>query len=241
MKKSAEQAVYNGTDRLTASQKFIFIPNSEEQRRAADVIRNNAVTFVRGPAASGKSHVSLGVAAELVISGKMKKIVIARPLVPAGELTGFLPGDLQAKLDPWLQGFKDCLESLTFQDPDEFFAKFVDVQAVALLRGRTLSRCVTIVDESQNLSPLQLRMILGRLGKFGKMILVGDVEQTDTRQASLFDAFADAVAGLTAEDDGEAHTAAKVTLTRNCRHPLVAKMIEATRTIGDNQLSEYRA
>lgn len=223
----------NGTHHITSSG-FIFRPSNPEQEAAANAIRDCDVVFLRGGMGTGKTLVAMGMAGEMVRAGKFRRIIVARPLVPAGEKTGFLPGDLDAKLDPWLKGFKDCLVSLTFQNPDQFFTQHVDSEAVAMLRGRTLSRCVTIVDECQNLTVQQIRLVLGRLGRNAKLIMVGDTDQTDLGRPSRFDSFANTLNGMAVvADDGTVHRVATVTLVKQCRHPLITVMMDATANIQD--------
>lgn len=214
---------------LPAAKLFHFAPSGDDQRRAAAAIRASDITFVRGEQGTGKTHVAIGVAAELVLAQKYARVVLVRPLVPAGENVGFLKGDLGEKLDPWVEGFKDCLGSLTFQDPDLFFRQFVDVRALAFMRGRTLDRVVAILDEAQNCTARQLKLFVGRLGRRGKLVIVGDEEQCDAHHRPVLDRAVDLLAGLQVAGDGDAvHRVADVVLTEQCRNPLVR---EATRRL----------
>jgi phosphate starvation-inducible protein PhoH len=205
-----------------AVRQFSFIPANDEQREVAQTIRDNDITLIHGRWGTAKTHCALGTAAELVIQGKYKKVVIVRPLVEAGEVVGFLKGDLGQKLDPWLAPFRDCLERLTFQDPAEFLEDFCEVSPLAFMRGRTFSRCVAILDEAQNAKLDQLKMFVTRLGHKSKMILVGDDAQTDLPGRSRYEDLVACLDGAEAAGaDGEKYSVASYRMTVQCRHPLL--------------------
>lgn len=217
-----------------AVRSFSFIPANDEQKQVAQTIRDNDVTFVSGKAGTGKSHTSLGTAAELVIQGKYKKIIIVRPLVEAGESLGFLKGSLEDKLDPWLASFRDCLTGMTFQDPHEFMEDFVEVSPLAYARGRSFSRCVAILDEAQNATLSQLKLFATRLAYKGKMIIVGDDKQTDLPRPSQFGNVARCLAGTTVTTDTGTYTVASVEMTAQCRHPLVGVIADKLETLTES-------
>lgn len=208
-----------------AVRQFGFVPANDEQKQVTQLIRDNDITMITGEWGTGKSHVALGTAAELVIQGKYKKVIIVRPLVDAGEQLGFLKGDLDEKLDPWLAPFKDCLAGMTFQDPAEFLEDFCEVSPLSYMRGRTFARCVVILDEAQNATLKQLKLFVTRLGTKGKLILVGDDGQTDLPIPSRFGDLMRCLDGTKVTDaDGRTYSIAGYTMTEQCRHPLVGEM-----------------
>lgn len=210
-----------------AVRQFSFIPANDEQRRVAQTIRENDVTLIHGPAGTGKTHTALGAAAELVIQGKYKRVVIVRPLVEAGESLGFLKGSMEDKLDPWLASFRDCLTGMTFQDPAEFLEDFCEVSPLAYARGRSYSRCVAILDEAQNATLAQLKLFVTRLAHKGKLILVGDDAQTDLPFPSRYGDLTRVLDGTeVVGDDGSRYTVASYQMTAQCRHPLVGVMAD---------------
>lgn len=215
-----------------AVRQFSFVPANDEQKQVAQVIRDNDITLISGEWGTGKTMTALGTAAELVIQGKYKKIIIVRPLVDAGEQLGFLKGDLDEKLDPWLAPFKDCLAGMTFQDPAEFLEDFCEVSPISYMRGRTYSRCVVILDEAQNATLKQLKLFVTRLGNKGKLILVGDDAQTDLPFPSRFGDLSRTLDGTTATDaDGRKYTIATQHMVEQCRHPLVGAMSEKLKAL----------
>lgn len=214
------------TTPATAVKSFSFIPANEEQRHVSQLIRDNDVTFVQGPTGVGKSHCVLGTAVELVLQGRAKKIIIARPLVEAGESLGFLKGSLDEKLDPWMAPFRDCLGGMTFQDPHEFLEDFVEVFPLAYSRGRSFSRCVAILDEAQNATLRQLKMFVTRLGHKGKLVLVGDDAQCDLPSPPALGAVAKCLDGLEVVGESGRFTTASIRMTAQCRHPLVGEMAQ---------------
>lgn len=208
-----------------AVKQFSFVPANDEQRLVAQLIRDNDVTLIRGPAGTGKTFTALAAAAELVIQGRYNKIVIVRPLVEAGESLGFLKGSLEEKLDPWLASFRDCLAGMTFQDPAEFIQDFCEVSPLAYARGRSYSRCVAILDEAQNATLTQLKLFVTRLAYKGKLILVGDDRQTDLPSAPRYGDLVDCLQGTTVVDEfGKRYSIAAHTMVAQCRHPLVGEM-----------------
>lgn len=144
-------------------------------------IRENTATFAIGPAGTGKTYLAMAAAVEALNQGSCSRIVLTRPAVEAGERLGFLPGDLSAKVDPYLRPLYDALWAML--GPDETSRLIdrgtIEIAPLAYMRGRTLNDACVILDEAQNTSPEQMKMFLTRLGFNSKMIVTGDLTQTD--------------------------------------------------------------
>jgi phosphate starvation-inducible PhoH-like protein len=145
---------------------------------------NNDLTFCIGPAGTGKTYLAVAVAVSMLRKKQVRRIILARPAVEAGEKLGFLPGDLQAKVNPYLRPLFDALEDMMeFGQMRKFMElDIIELIPLAFMRGRTLNESVIICDEAQNTSPLQMLMVLTRLGRGSKMIITGDITQTDLPQ-----------------------------------------------------------
>ena len=156
-------------------------PKTEGQRRYLDAILNNDLTFCVGPAGTGKTYLAVAAAANMLKHGQARRIVLARPAVEAGERLGFLPGDLQAKVNPYLRPLFDALhDMMDFEQVKRFMVNdVIEVIPLAFMRGRTLNESVVILDEAQNTTPSQMLMFLTRLGHDSKMIITGDPSQVD--------------------------------------------------------------
>ena len=156
-------------------------PKTVNQKLYVDSIRENTVTFGIGPAGTGKTFLAVAMAAAALVEGDVKRIILTRPAVEAGESLGFLPGDLQAKVDPYLRPLFDALYDML--DPDRVNGYFdrggIEVAPLAFMRGRTLNDAFVILDEAQNTTPEQMKMFLTRLGFNSKMVVTGDVTQID--------------------------------------------------------------
>jgi phosphate starvation-inducible PhoH-like protein len=156
-------------------------PKTEGQKRYVEAMMGNDMTFCLGPAGTGKTYLAVAVAASLLKRGQAKRIVLARPAVEAGERLGFLPGDLQAKVNPYLRPLFDALhDMMDFEQVKRFMVNdVIEVIPLAFMRGRTLNDSVIILDEAQNTTPSQMLMFLTRLGHNSKMIVTGDTTQID--------------------------------------------------------------
>jgi phosphate starvation-inducible PhoH-like protein len=156
-------------------------PKSVNQKRYVDAIRTSTVTFGIGPAGTGKTFLAVAMAAAALARREVNRIILTRPAVEAGERLGFLPGDLMAKIDPYLRPLFDALNDMI--DPEKvagFLEKgVIEVAPLAFMRGRTLNDSFVILDEAQNTSPEQMKMFLTRLGFGSKMVITGDVTQVD--------------------------------------------------------------
>ncbi|MBQ5951803.1 MAG: PhoH family protein [Lachnospiraceae bacterium] len=156
------------------------------QRRYVDAIRGNTVTVCIGPAGTGKTYLAIATAVEALKREEISRIILTRPAVEAGEHLGFLPGDLQSKVDPYLRPLYDGLFEMMGEEKFRTCLErgIIEVAPLAYMRGRTLSNCMVIMDESQNASLEQLFMVLTRLGEGSKMIVTGDITQIDLKDVS---------------------------------------------------------
>ena len=156
-------------------------PKTPGQHRYVAAMVNHDLTFCIGPAGTGKTYLAVAVAAAMLKQGQAKRIVLARPAVEAGERLGFLPGDLQAKVNPYLRPLFDSLhDMMDFEQVKRFMTNdVIEVIPLAFMRGRTLNESCIILDEAQNTTPSQMLMFLTRLGHDSKMIVTGDPSQVD--------------------------------------------------------------
>ncbi|MFN8159668.1 MAG: PhoH family protein [Solirubrobacterales bacterium] len=156
-------------------------PKTVNQKRYVDSIRRHTITFGIGPAGTGKTFLAVAMAAAALAEREVQRIILTRPAVEAGERLGFLPGDIQAKVDPYLRPLFDALYDML--DPDRVNGYFdrgvIEVAPLAFMRGRTLNDSFVILDEAQNTSPEQMKMFLTRLGFNSRMVVTGDITQID--------------------------------------------------------------
>jgi phosphate starvation-inducible PhoH-like protein len=156
-------------------------PRTVNQKRYVDSIREHTVTFGIGPAGTGKTFLAVAMAVAALDSREVNRVILTRPAVEAGERLGFLPGDIQAKVDPYLRPLFDALYDML--DPDRVNSYFdkgvIEVAPLAFMRGRTLNDSFVILDEAQNTSPEQMKMFLTRLGFGSRMVVTGDITQID--------------------------------------------------------------
>ncbi|GHV85723.1 phosphate starvation protein PhoH [Spirochaetia bacterium] len=156
-------------------------PRSRNQARYIEGMRSCDISFCVGPAGTGKTYLAIAEALQLVLSKKMRKMVLTRPVVEAGESLGYLPGDLAQKINPYLRPLYDAMEALV---PYETIRHLEDIRAIevaplAYMRGRSLNDCVVILDEAQNTTKEQMKMFLTRIGQGARAVITGDTTQID--------------------------------------------------------------
>lgn len=194
------------------------------QHRYIEAIRANDIVFSIGPAGTGKTYLAVAMAIDYLKREKVKRIILTRPAVEAGEELGFLPGDIQAKVSPYLRPLYDAIYDMI---PVREFDKLtehgrIEMAPLAFMRGRTLNNSFVILDEAQNTTSIQMKMFLTRLGFNSKAVITGDITQVDLEEGT---SGLVAVQGILDGIDGISF----VTLDKSdvVRHPLVAKIIEA--------------
>jgi phosphate starvation-inducible PhoH-like protein len=169
------------TDAIAVGRGKIVRAKTLGQKRYVDSIRENTMVFGIGPAGTGKTYLAMACAVEALVSGSVRRIILSRPAVEAGERLGFLPGDLAAKVDPYLRPLYDALYEML--GPEEtgrlMDQSTIEIAPLAYMRGRTLNDAFVVLDEAQNTTPEQMKMFLTRLGFNSKMIVTGDVTQMD--------------------------------------------------------------
>lgn len=195
---------------------------SPAQQQLMDAIDTQSVILALGPAGTGKTYLAIAKAVEALESGKVQRIVLSRPAVEAGESLGFLPGDLQEKLAPYLRPLYDALtERLGTKRLKAMLADgIIEIAPVAYMRGRTLSECFVVIDEAQNCTYTQIKMLLTRLGWRSTMVLTGDPDQTDLLPG--ISGLADIATKLERLPDVPVVRLAEGDIVR---HPLVASML----------------
>jgi phosphate starvation-inducible PhoH-like protein len=156
-------------------------PRTANQRKLVEAAMNNDMVFALGPAGTGKTFLAVALAVRALKNKQVKKIVITRPAVEAGENLGFLPGDLKEKIDPYLRPVYDALEDLIPAEKLKFYQErnIIEIAPIAFMRGRTLNHAFILIDEAQNTTAMQMKMILTRLGPHSQMIITGDRSQID--------------------------------------------------------------
>ena len=221
------------SESLPVSRGKVIRPKTQGQRAYIDAIRDNTLVFSVGPAGTGKTYLAMAAAVEALTTGAVRRMILTRPAVEAGERLGFLPGDLEAKINPYLRPLYDALYDM--MGPDEVARALergdIEIAPLAYMRGRTLNDAIVILDEAQNTSRAQMKMFLTRLGFNSNMIITGDVTQVDLPQ--------DKVSGL---DDARrvlrnVADVAIVHLTSAdvVRHRIVASVIEAYEAVEEKR------
>ncbi len=159
-------------------------PRSENQCRLVEEFRKNDMVFAVGPAGTGKTYTAIALAVRALKNREIRKIILSRPAVEAGEKLGFLPGDMRDKIDPYLQPLYDALEDMIpiTRLKEHMDNNVIQIAPLAFMRGRTLNDAIVILDEAQNTTPQQIKMFLTRMGSNTKMIITGDLTQIDLPQ-----------------------------------------------------------
>jgi putative phoH-like protein len=198
---------------------------SNNQQMLVDAFNKNDMMFAVGPAGTGKTYLSIALAVKSLKAKEVKKIILSRPAVEAGEKLGFLPGDMKEKIDPYLQPLYDSLEDMipAVKLQDMVDKHIIQIAPLAFMRGRTLNDAIIILDEAQNTSTAQIRMFLTRLGMNSKMIITGDLTQIDLpyhQKSGLKEA-------VEILNDTEGIAIVKLSQKDIVRHKLVTKIVNA--------------
>lgn len=216
----------NNTRRSPTTSKYRknIVPKTDGQANLLRAIDDNEIIFAVGPAGTGKTYLSIAKAVESLLNNDVERIILTRPAIEAGEKLGFLPGDIEDKLDPYMRPLYDAL--LERIDPRRLETmmrhKVIEIAPIGFMRGRTLSNAYIIVDEAQNCTESQLKMIMTRLGWNSTMIITGDPDQSDLDKGAsglrpIVDKISDHVKGI------------EICELDKCdvvRHPLVAKLLD---------------
>lgn len=214
------------TEQVSISgRKHSIVPKTNGQKQYLETIRNNDITFGIGPAGTGKTYLAMAMAMSALMKKKVNKIILCRPAVEAGEKLGFLPGTLSDKVNPYLRPLYDALHEMV--DDVKAFDMVekgqIEVAPLAFMRGRTLSNAFVILDEAQNTTPVQMKMILTRLGKGSKCVVTGDASQIDLPKgvkSGLIDA-------LSILKDVKGVSISYLNEVDVVRHAVVARILEA--------------
>jgi len=201
------------------------------QQKLVDTVYKNDMVFAVGPAGTGKTYTSVALAVQALKNKEVRRIILTRPAVEAGESLGFLPGDLKEKLDPYLQPLYDALKDMIhFEKLASYYEKgIIEVAPLAFMRGRTLDEAFVILDEAQNTTHSQMKMFLTRMGKNAKFIITGDPEQVDLppkQKSGLKEAMS-----ILSDVDGIGMV--KLTEKDVVRHKLVGKILQAYKKLGN--------
>ena len=209
------------------------------QQKLVEAVLHNDLTFALGPAGTGKTYVAIALAVRALKNREVKKIILSRPAVEAGEKLGFLPGDMKDKIDPYLQPLYDALEDMipAVKLKEYMETKVIQIAPLAFMRGRTLNDAVIVLDEAQNTTTHQIKMFLTRMGMNAKMIITGDATQIDlprTTQSGLIQA-------LHVLRDVPGIGCVEFTKKDIVRHALVQRIVEAyARADAENEAGNAR-
>lgn len=211
----------------------VIRPQTKNQVKLVEMMRKNDMVFAVGPAGTGKTYVGVALAVKALKEKQVRRIILTRPAVEAGENLGFLPGDLKEKLDPYMQPLYDALRDMIPTEKLNAFieAGIIEIAPLAFMRGRTLDNAFVILDEAQNTTHAQMKMFLTRMGRNAKFMITGDPGQIDLprkvssglKEAMLILQNVQGIAFLHLDDKDVV------------RHPLVRSIIEAYKTIENNE------
>ncbi len=234
--KAYDQSADGGDEIIIRTRKKVLAPRSPMQREYLKELMRRDLTIATGPAGTGKTYLAVAAAVHMFLERQVERIILSRPAVEAGEKIGFLPGDMAAKLDPYLRPLYDALFDML---PQDHITKLmengeIEIAPLGFMRGRTLSNSFIILDESQNTTPTQMKMFLTRLGMGSRMAITGDMSQMDLPKNAR-SGLADAIQKLDKIDEIKIiHFSQKDVV----RHPLAAKVVDAYEKNEDNDVEE---
>ncbi len=217
--------LFGTQDLVVKTMKKNVKPYSPTQAKYIEALSKNDLVFSLGPAGTGKTYIAVAMAVAMFNAHRVEKIILSRPAVEAGEKLGFLPGDLKDKIDPYLRPLYDALHDMI---PAEKLARHmeigdIEVAPLAFMRGRTLSNSFVILDEAQNTTPTQMKMFLTRLGENSRMVITGDLSQTDLPK-DVKSGLGDVIRKV---EGIEGIASIRFSDKDVVRHPLAAKIIKA--------------
>lgn len=212
-------------------------PKTQNQFKLVKAVQENDLVFAVGPAGTGKTYISVALAVRALKNKEVRKIIITRPAVEAGENLGFLPGDLKEKIDPYLRPIYDALQDMIPAEKLRFYQEngVIEIAPLAYMRGRTLQNAYILLDEAQNTTTMQLKMFLTRMGQNSKVIITGDVSQTDLPRKQR----SGLVEALHILSDVKGIGFVQLTSTDVIRHKLVKRIIDAYEVADARQEKEY--
>jgi phosphate starvation-inducible PhoH-like protein len=221
----ANHSLFDTHDVAIKTMKKVVKPYSPMQAGYMQALSTHDLTFALGPAGTGKTYIAVAMAVAMFNSQRVEKIILSRPAVEAGEKLGFLPGDLKEKIDPYLRPLYDALYDMI---PGEKLTRYmetgeIEVAPLAFMRGRTFSNAYVILDEAQNTTPTQMKMFLTRMGDRSRMVVTGDLSQTDLPK-DVKSGLGDAVRKI---EGIEGIGCVRFSDTDVVRHPLAARIIQA--------------
>ena len=220
---SIEKAFLHGM--VVSKGNFVVTPRTPGQRAYLQAMRTHDIVFAVGPAGTGKTFLAMAAAINALMEKTVKRIILSRPAVEAGERLGFLPGDMQEKVDPYLRPLYDALhDTVGMNKAMELMQNgSIEVAPLAFMRGRTLNNAFVILDEAQNTSVEQMKMFLTRLGYNSRAVITGDITQIDIPEKSR----SGLVIAIRILEDTEGIAVCRLTRRDVIRHPLVQKVIAA--------------
>jgi phosphate starvation-inducible protein PhoH and related proteins len=218
-------AAFAGGDLMLKTRKRSISPRSPTQAAYLRAMQAHDMVFGLGPAGTGKTYLAVACAVSMMIEGRIDRIILSRPAVEAGERLGFLPGDMREKIDPYLRPLYDALYDMLPADQvmKRLDSGEIEIAPLAFMRGRTLANAFVIVDEAQNTTPMQMKMMLTRLGEHARMVITGDMTQIDLPQGAT----SGLREALTILDGVEGIGFVHFSDADVVRHPLVTRIVRA--------------
>ncbi len=202
-----------------------IVPRSPTQVRYMEALARDEIIFALGPAGTGKTYLAVAQAVQQLVAGSVDRLILSRPAVEAGERLGFLPGDMKEKVDPYLRPLYDALYDMLPSEQVErrIASGEIEIAPLAFMRGRTLASAFVILDEAQNTTPLQMKMMLTRFGQGSRMVICGDPNQVDLPPQTR-SGLADAVEKL---EGIQGISTVRFSAAEVVRHPIVGRIVEA--------------